>query len=432
MGLHKPLPLYLGFFIHSMGEEYTAFKKRIEVIDILRGFALAGILYAHMIFWYTGASLPTDVYFKDNSTADAVSIAIFGAFVFGKFFSVFSFLFGLSFFLHFNKNKSKPRHVQFYLWRLTLLFLIGLFHHIIWRGDILAIYAVLGMVLIVFRRLPSIFILFIGLLLVTNIPTHVYEILKLEKTATPIDLPMAEEANRYYTVIQNADFFTLIKENWFSWRSKIYYQLESGRLLMTFGYFLLGFYAGRKEIFTRLKENFLKIKKWNKLAEKAIFFFLFIGLLLYLTDQVSLPELDITKKYKWLSSFLFSLYNVGFTLFIVTGILLLYQKKHFIALLKPMAPMGRMALTNYLLQTFFGLLLFYDFGFDLFQKTSPAVNVILAIGIFYLQLKFSQYWMKKYRNGPIEWLWKKATYVSFFQKQKKNYAVSEFQDSNSL
>ncbi|NJW55203.1 DUF418 domain-containing protein, partial [Salinimicrobium sp. CDJ15-91] len=80
--------------------------ERIEVIDVLRGFALAGILYAHMVFWYTGAALPEEVYFQFSSFADNVSMAIFGAFVFGKFFSVFSFLFGLSFYLHFQKKKT--------------------------------------------------------------------------------------------------------------------------------------------------------------------------------------------------------------------------------------------------------------------------------------------------------------------------------------
>ena len=130
----------------------TTSGKRIETIDILRGFALAGILYAHMIIWYTGAALPPEVYSKYDSTADGIAMGIFGALVFGKYFSVFSFLFGLSFSLHFSKNKSERVHKRVYIWRLFLLFIIGIVHHIFWRGDILAIYAVLGILLLFFRK----------------------------------------------------------------------------------------------------------------------------------------------------------------------------------------------------------------------------------------------------------------------------------------
>ena len=75
--------------------------------------------------------------------------------------------------------------------------------------------------------------------------------------------------------------------------------------------------------------------------------------------------------------------------------------------------MGRMALTNYLLQTVFGLIIFYQFGFGLFDKTTPAFNVILAAFVFYLQWKFSQVWLKHFQQGPIEWLWKSLTYFNF-------------------
>lgn len=81
--------------------------------------------------------------------------------------------------------------------------------------------------------------------------------------------------------------------------------------------------------------------------------------------------------------------------------------------------MGRMALTNYLLQTAFGLLLFYNFGLGLFPKTSPAVNVLMGIGVFYLQLKFSQVWLQHFKQGPVEWLWKSLTYFNFSSLNKE-------------
>lgn len=88
--------------------------------------------------------------------------------------------------------------------------------------------------------------------------------------------------------------------------------------------------------------------------------------------------------------------------------------------LKPLAAMGRMALTMYLLQTVFGLLIFYNFGLGWFDKTSPAQNVLLTIVVLYLQLKFSQIWMRHFNQGPIEWLWKGLTNFKFSSIKMKD------------
>lgn len=400
----------------------TVTKTRIETIDVLRGFALAGILYAHMIIWYTGAALPQEVYFKYGSTADGIAMGVFGALVLGKFFSVFSFLFGLGFYLNFRKNHSGT-HLPTYIWRLILLFLIGLAHHTIWRGDILAIYATLGILLLLFRHLPPKFILIIALVLITDIPTHVYNAFKANNADPTISLPMEEEAAKYYSLVQNENFITVLKDNWKSWPAKINYQLESGRLLMTFGYFLLGLYAGTINLFTSIEKNIAKFQRWNKFTKIAVLSLLFFGALLYLFNYVTIPEIKVAPKLKGLTAFLFSIYNACLTIFYITGMTLLYRSSYFHSILKPLAAMGRMALTNYLLQTAFGLLLFYHFGLGLFDVTSPAMNVVLAFVVFWLQLKFSQYWLKHFTQGPVEWLWKGLTYFDFSSIKRKDQVI---------
>lgn len=402
-----------------MGEStITSTKTRIDTIDVLRGFALAGILYAHMVIWYTGAALPPEVYTNYDSTVNGVALGIFGALVYGKFFSVFSFLFGLSFFLHFRKNSSKPNYLMVYLWRLFLLFLIGLIHHILWRGDILAIYAVLGMILILFRSLSPKLVLFIALLLIIDVPTHLYDIFTTSIANAAVQFPMAEEAERYYSLVQNADFITVLKDNWRSWPAKIEFQVESGRLFMTFGYFLLGLYAGRTKLFSLLERNIGKFRSWNKYSEKAVLFLLLIGLLMYFFDLVTIPGIKVVPQLKWIASFLFSIYNVCLTIFYITGITLLFRQRVFKKFLMPLTVMGRMALTNYLLQTFFGLLLFYEFGLGLFDVSSPAQNVLIGIGVFFLQFKFSKWWLHHYKQGPFEWLWKGVTNFQFSSIKK--------------
>ena len=405
-----------------MDEKTLTSSKRIDTIDVLRGFALAGILYTHMIIWYTGAALPIEVYTKYDSVADGVAMGIFGGLLFGKFFSVFSFLFGLSFFLHFRKYRSKAGFPWVYLWRLFLLFLIGFVHHIFWRGDILAIYAILGIFLLLFRRLPGKFILIISLLLITNLPSHIYEVFQTEIPDAAVTFPMQEEADKYYSLVDRGGFLTVLHENWSSWPAKIRYQLESGRLLMTFGYFLLGFYAGRTKIFTSLGKHILKFNRWNKYAGRIALGLLLIGWLMYLTGLVTIPEINVAPEYKELAAFLFDVYNACVTVFYITGITILFRSPLFNSVLKSLAPMGRMALTNYLLQTFFGLMLFYNFGLGLFDKTSPALNLLMAFGILYLQRKFSQWWLQYFKQGPVEWLWKTLTYfkVSPIKKKQEN------------
>jgi uncharacterized protein len=277
----------------------------------------------------------------------------------------------------------------------------------------LAIYAVLGVILLFFRHLPIKLILIISLVLIINLPTHVVNTFKIESIDASITLPMQERAVKYYDLIKNEGFLTVLKDNWNSWPLKMKYQLESGRLLMTFGYFLLGFYAGCTKLLTSIEKNISKFITWNKFMESGILILLMIGLIMYLNDYVTIPDITIVPKYKWMATILFDIYNGCVTIFYITGITILFRNNFIHTLLEPLAAMGRMALTNYLLQTAFGLLIFYHFGLGLFDKTTPSINVLLAVGVFYLQLKFSQWWLKHFKQGPVEWLWKSLTHFRF-------------------
>lgn len=261
--------------------------------------------------------------------------------------------------------------------------------------------------------------LIISLLLIINLPTHLYDAFQGEIINTEMALPMEAEAKAYYNLVKKESFVANLEQNWNSWPAKIAYQLESGRLLMTFGYFLLGFYAGRRKLFESIERNLREISRWNNYTGRVIVVLVLIALLMLLMDYVTLPRIEVVPQYKWMAAFLFSIYNACVTIFYLSGITLLFRTKFFYSFLKPLGTMGRMALTNYLLQTVFGLLLFYHFGLGLFDETSPAINVLLAVAIFYIQLKFSQWWLKQFKQGPVEWLWKSLTYLKFSANKKK-------------
>jgi uncharacterized protein len=229
---------------------------------------------------------------------------------------------------------------------------------------------------------------------------------------------MADAAKEYYDLVNSADFIKVLEANWHSWPEKLKYQLESGRLLMTFGYFLLGLFTGREEFFASIGKYTSKFEKWNDFTGKAVLFLLFLGLLMYLFNLVTIPGIKVVPELKWIASFLFSIYNACLTIFYITGITLLFRIEAFRKLLKPLAAMGRMALTIYLMQTLFGLLLFYHFGLGLFDYTSPAINILMGVAVFLIQLKFSQYWLEHFKQGPVEWLWRSLTYFRFYSIKK--------------
>ena len=132
-------------------------SQRLLSVDALRGFSLAGIVIVHMVENFIGGPPPAEAMAAVNQGwPDSVVDGFIFLFLRGKFFALFSFLFGLSFFIQMEKGAQKGSGFEGrFLWRLILLLLIGIVHHMFYRGDILTIYALLGIVLIPFYRLPT-------------------------------------------------------------------------------------------------------------------------------------------------------------------------------------------------------------------------------------------------------------------------------------
>src|SRR5688572_1597891 len=130
-----------------------AYKRlgRIEAIDVLRGFTLFGIIIVHLVEQYYAGMWPQQYAEATTQTLpDKITSGLVAFFIIGKFYMIFSFLFGLSFFIQFSKSDSEKNFAGQFAWRLTTLFIIGFFHHLHYRGDILTIYALLGFGLLLF------------------------------------------------------------------------------------------------------------------------------------------------------------------------------------------------------------------------------------------------------------------------------------------
>lgn len=385
---------------------------RIVTLDVLRGFALFGILYAHMIFWYAAGPLPQETYQLYKDLGSGIAMGTYMIFVIGKFFAIFSFLFGLSFYILIQGliNRNEPVISRFG-WRLTILGIVGMLHHAFWRADILSIYVPLGFLLLFFRNFSNRALVIMGILLVLNIPTKLAEFISiiLRDQLTLIDVDLKTVGAEYYAVVSQASFTEMIKHNVQAVGDKFVYQINSGRLLITFGFFLLGMLAGRMHWFENIASQFVFFKKVLKKSSLVLAIAVLSGVVLGTTTFMLKIDIEKTPIAGWLGGFILEFLNVSLTLIYITGISILMLKPKWEARLAPLAAVGKMALTSYLMQTLIGVFIFFNVGLGLFTKTSPGMNALLCFAIFGLQIFFCRWWLQHFHYGPIEWLWRSAT-----------------------
>ncbi len=403
----------------------THLTSRIPLVDGLRGFALLGIILAHYGGWHSGWSLPQEVSAKYQSDTLSQIIWTFdGIFVTGKFFAFFSFLFGVSFGLMLLRTaETKGTFLLRFAWRLAILGVIGLLHHLHWRGDILGIYAIAGFGLLLFTNVSNHVILIVGILLVLNIPARfqdTYMALNQIDTGALWGNIFDEIGNkRYLQLIREGHYLPFVADNLAAFSKKMQFQLLSGRIYITFGFFLLGFWFAKKQ----LLQNFEKHRPFFK---KLLIYTLSIVVVLVVVAvglQLSGAFNNNTPPPLWLNflfSTLYDLLNASMVLFYVAGMSFLLSKKSWHNVLESMAVIGKMALTSYLTQTLLAWFIFFGFGFDLLGRVSPAVGYLIGIGVFSAQIVFSKFWLKRFYYGPVEWAWRSLTYLKaqpFLKKQ---------------
>lgn len=388
---------------------------RIETVDALRGAALFGILLVHAAQWFAAGPLPGSVYGAHASgVGNTITQTIVGIFFDGKFYTFFSFLFGLSFALMLTRSTDSPgRFYARFAWRLVILGAIGLLHHAQWRGDILSIYAMLGFLMLPFGRLSNRVVLIVGLLLVANLPNRVQSVYNAIATA-PAKAQAGQppqnfekEAQAYYDLLTKGSYAALVESNLNAFDDKMQFQIDSGRIYITLGFFLLGLYAGRRRLFQKIGEN----KRLFRQLTRSCGFGVLAIILLFLTAIAIIGQNNQPPKAIDLTlGFLYDVGNSALTIFYITGLTLLFQRANWQKIVRPLASVGKMALTSYILQTVIGCLLFFGYGLGLLGKTELWQAALLTFPILFVQILFSQWWLARFRYGPLEWLWRSLTY----------------------
>lgn len=392
-------------------------NERIEIIDVLRGFTLLGIIVVHFSDqYYAGAHPQKFDNFNIHFIGDEFVMGFIGIFISGKFFMIFSFLFGLSFFLQLNNNDKGIRFFLRFFWRLVLLFAIGLLHHLHYRGDILTIYAMLGVGLLIFYKLPDKLLLILALCLTVNLPSAVVRGIQALNAPEPGQENQAlfssdDTANeKYFSTVKEGSYVEILKANLGEFDFKYQFQVESGRIYITFGLFLLGLHAGRKRVFEKWEEHLPLLKRLLKKSAWSLLGLIVFALVFF--GGAELARIKLPQIVQWMvGGLIYDAFNLALATIYVAAIMILFQKEKWHNRLLNFYAVGRMGLTTYLMQTVFGTLLFFSYGLGLLGEMGALASVGISILIFIVQIQFSKWWLVRFRYGFFEWLWRSGTYL---------------------
>ena len=382
-------------------------NTRIDVADILRGIAIAGIILIHFIEHLNFFLFPE----PKNEFWAAVNTAVWDSTFFllaGKMYAIFALLFGLSFYIQHDNQAQKgidfrPR----FAWRMVLLMLFGLFDLLFYNGDILFVYAVCGLLVIPLIRASNKVIIAFIILMAFQPIEFVYLIKGLINPATPIlDLGSGPLFESIIPAQSSGSIFDVAAAGIkYGLPVNFLWAIENGRMTQTILFFLIGIMIGRARLFYNEGSN---LQIWKKVLIGSVCTFI---VLLPLYFYVPKATADIACVSKSLKVALNMWKNVSMMFFIVSGVTLLYYRTSAKNWLIKIAPYGKMSLTNYLGQSIIGALLFYHWGFGLFDNCGHAASWLMGVGCIVLQFIFCTWWLKSHKRGPFEELWYRATWL---------------------
>jgi uncharacterized protein len=389
-------------------------NERIEILDVLRGLAICGILIGNMQ-WFSGYGMMPPALVEQSSLADHITHFLVHFFVEGKFYSIFSFLFGFGFAMQIARAEMLcDLNASLFKRRLFWLLIIGLLHaYLLWAGDILSVYAVTGFLLLLFRKKPDQSLLKWAFWLLV-VPIFVYILLYVlfvsfaspEASVLPNAAEQIESWNAQVAMVTQSNYWQNISVFNLQYIVGRYIGLVAEmRFTKLLAMFLLGYYAYRRGFFSNLSAHQPFIRR-----------VLVYGLILGVIGNTMLAVLmGMNAIYPPSALGIVGIigYAIGvpsLALFIIALVATLWQKESWRRPLTWLAPVGRMALTNYLLQTVICVLLFYGYGLGLFGQFGATAATLTALGIFVFQILISTLWLKYFDYGPMEWIWRQLTY----------------------
>ena len=392
-------------------------SERIVFIDVLRGMALFGILAANM----RGFFAPLDCYMEIgvlyHSRADVLAQAFIDTFIQGKFISIFSFLFGMGFAIQMSRADARGvRFMGFYPRRLLALALFGLIHGVlIWAGDILLTYALSGAILLLFRKRQQKTLLWWagGLFALPIVGSTTFLFLYFSRWHRPWMDPKPPNVKHLQDVVNiyaHGTVRQILAQNWVEWKRELPTELFA---IYAVALFLLGMWVWRAGIVQRLDE-------YRPVLKRVCVWCIPVGLVtsIYVAIVKAVVPPGTITLWGWFSGILWLPGSHILAAGYVSGLALLFLHEDWRRFLLPFAAVGRMALTDYLMQTVLCILLFYHTT-SLYGRIGPAMGLVPTVILYGAQVVFSNWWLNRFRFGPMEWLWRGMTYGKFPSMRKE-------------
>ena len=380
-------------------ETTTQKIPRIEAIDALRGFAVLAILLVHHLEHFIFSVYPTDSPAWLNALDNGTLNAVFSLFA-GKAYAIFSLLFGFTFYIQYENQSRLGKDFGYrFIWRLIGLSLFATLNAAFFpAGDVLLLYAIMGLVLFVVRKWSDKAILLAAIFFTLQPMEWFHYICSLVSPSYQlpdygVDAMYAEVGE----VTKSGNFLDFIWCNiTLGQKASLMWAVGAGRILQTAGLFLIGFYIGRKQLFVvdRLKLGF-----WMKtLVISAICFAplqSWKNLLMEGTPMIQQTVGTIFDMWQ----------KLAFTFVLVSSFVLLYQNKSFQKRVSNLRFYGRMSLTNYVSQSIIGAIIYFPFALYLAPYCGYTVSLLIGFAIFFAQVMFCKWWFKSHKQGPLESLW---------------------------
>ena len=383
---------------------------RIEVVDALRGFAVLAIILVHNLEHFIFPVYPDPASQPEwlNILDEGVFSIIFSLFA-GKAYAIFSLLFGFTFYIQYTNQLRKGKDFGYrFLWRLLLLAGFATLNAAFFpAGDVLLLFCVVGLFLFLVRKWNDKAVLIAAVILLLQPVEWFHYIASLfNPEYTLPNLGVGAMYNEVAEYTKEGNFWNFIWGNvTLGQKASLFWAIGAGRFLHTAGLFMLGLLIGRKQLFVTSDNN---TRFWVKaLIISAILFCPLYQLKVMLydnSDAVMIKQtvgviLDMWQKF-------------AFTAVLVASFVLLYQKESFKKLTAGLRFYGKMSLTNYISQSILGAIIYFPFGLYLAPYCGYTVSLLIGFVLFLLQVSFCKWWLKGHKQGPLEGIWHKLTWIN--------------------
>ena len=392
-------------------EQVTNKNPRIEVVDALRGFAVMAIILVHNLEHFIFPVYPTHSPGWLEVLDQGVFSGVFTLFA-GKAYAIFALLFGFTFYIQSSNQKRQGKDFGYrFLWRLVLLVGFATLNAAFFpAGDVLLLFVVVGLVLFLTRNWSDKAVLVAAILFLLQ-PVEWYHYVAHwmnpahQLPDLKVDAMYAEVAE--YT--RSGNFLDFLWCNiTLGQKASLLWAVNAGRFFQTAGLFLLGFYIGRKQIFVSSEKNY---RFWVKaLITAAVLFaplYVWKELLMGSSDAV-IRQTAGTAFDMW--------QKLAFTGVLIASFVLLYRSEKFSRWVGNLRFYGKMSLTNYITQSIIGAFIYFPFGLYLAPHCGYTLSLLIGLFTFLLQVKFCQWWLAGHKQGPLERIWHRWTWMGINKK----------------